>query len=101
MPGEAETEMAEPAYSIPLSNLFLRDEGDDKERHDRLMYHLASGDYFNMLATALGFLEESLKQHCVENPDLEAREIKLARELRADLRYLNENYRIAPKDQSN
>lgn len=94
MPDEAEVK--DTTYSISVSALFLRD--DEGERHDRLMYHISSGDYFNMVATILGFLEESLQQRATPEEELEARELKLARELREDLRYLNEHFCIQPKE---
>ena len=91
-----EAEVKASAYSISVSALFLRD--DEGERHDRLMYHISSGDYFNMVATILGFLEESLQQRSTPEAELEVREIKLARELREDLRYLNQHFCIQPKE---
>lgn len=76
----------------------MSDEEDNPTmRRQSLEYHIKTGDYFNTVATALGFLEESLKLHCVEDPALETKEIKLARQLREDLRFLDANYRIEPK----
>lgn len=98
---EEEAEITEErVYAIPLSNLFLRDVGETEEavRRERLEYHIKSGDYFNMVATVIGFLEESLKQHCAEDPALEAQEIAIAQNLRKDLMHMNENYRIEPKE---
>ena len=92
-------EMFEPRVSIDAARLFLSsDEVEDEDaKHARLTYHLESGDFFNTVATIVGFLEGSLIEHSTENPELAAHEVRLAQSLRRDLMFLNEHYRIEPK----
>ncbi|CAN5699322.1 hypothetical protein BH11PAT2_BH11PAT2_05270 [soil metagenome] len=58
--------------------------------------HIQSGDYFLFLATMVGILEELL-QRC-EQGTLTGDEKKYARELRHDLRYVQANYKIIPRE---
>jgi hypothetical protein len=53
-------------------------------------FHIRSGDYFSFLATMLGVLEDQLAD------EEECR--RLARELRNDLRYVQANYAIRPRE---
>ena len=42
-----------------------------EDRIERLSYHLQTGDYFPMLATILGFVEESVQEcSCVAKDEL-------------------------------
>lgn len=68
----------------------------------RLAFHIKSEDYFAVLTTALGFIEEKLVA-CVgtgEQSD-HVPEIALIRRMRHDLVLLHKEYRIAQKDLKN
>ena len=93
-------ETIESLQSTDLVSLFSQENGEEseEERRARLTFHLASGDFFNTVATLVGFLEGSLLEHSTENPQLTAQEVRLAQALRKDLMYLNEHYRIEPKN---
>lgn len=92
-------ETTEPHVSVDAASMFLSSDAVESEdaQHARLTYHLKSGDFFNTVATIVGFLEGSLIEHSTENPELAAQEVRLAQSLRRDLMYLNERYRIEPK----
>jgi hypothetical protein len=63
-----------------------------------LQYHLATGDYFFLLATILGFSEEALKNcHCNPTAVLAEEELELLSQMHRDLLYLQQNYRIVSK----
>lgn len=70
---------------------------EDATRIERLKFHIKTEDYFAMLATALGIVEEKLAT-CEQKEDKEnpfvSKEVKLLRSLRADLRYAHRHYRI-------
>lgn len=74
------------------------DESDIETRRERLIFHLKTGDYFAMLATILGFVEETLERAESKNLELAQKEAALARRLREDLIYLQEHYRIEEKN---
>ena len=70
------------------------------DRREKLLFHVQSGDYFGMLATALGFVEEKLNQSVCTNEEKKvilSDELLLVRNLRDDLRYLHDNFDIYPK----
>jgi hypothetical protein len=58
--------------------------------------HITSGDYFLFLATMVGIMEELL-QKC-EQGVVTGDYKKYARELRHDLRYVQANYKIVPRE---
>jgi hypothetical protein len=58
-------------------------------------FHIQTDDYFAFLATVMGFLEEALDK--CESELLSEQEVCMARELRNDLRYVQANYRIQPR----
>lgn len=75
------------------------DDAEAKKR-ERLLFHIQSGDYFGMLATALGFVEEALhpSARVTEGKGITpSEEALLVQDLRNDLRYLHNNYDICPK----
>lgn len=80
-----------------LSPLFytIRDAADDK-RIERLEFHVKSGDYFPMLATILGFVEETLTQ-CGKS-ELAERQYTLLKDVKKDLMHLHQKYDIKKKD---
>ncbi|KND50816.1 MAG: hypothetical protein AB202_00215 [Parcubacteria bacterium C7867-007] len=76
-------------YSTPTTTLIL----NDSPQH--IDFHIKTGDYFAFLATMMGFLEEALN-NC-ESELVSERERAMARELRHDLRYVQANYQITPR----
>ena len=58
---------------------------------------MKSGDYFALLATVTGFIEDTLAS-AEKNEPLKERELLLMRELKKDLMYLQEHYEIRPKN---
>ncbi|MEO6536540.1 MAG: hypothetical protein ABIT47_02495 [Candidatus Paceibacterota bacterium] len=58
--------------------------------------HIRSGDYFLFLATMVGIMEELLEK--CEQGELTGAGKKYARELRHDLRYVQANYKILPRE---
>lgn len=79
--------MSSPEYLIKSTIRVLRDSPE------RIDYHIRTGDYFSVLATMLGFLEETL----VPENETSAHMKALAHELRTDLRYVQANYAIVPR----
>lgn len=59
-------------------------------------FHIRNDDYFSFLATLMGFLEEALSRSEIQA--LCASEQKIAREMRHDLRYVQANYKIVPRE---
>lgn len=74
-------------YYIQSNTLVLRDSPQ------RIDYHIRTGDYFSVLATMVGFIEDALSS---ENGMTEEQKA-LAHELRTDLRYVQANYTIVPR----
>ena len=69
----------------------------EEERIERLSYHLQTGDYFPMLATVLGFVQESVQEcSCSSEDRLAPLERDVLKGTRHDLMYLHKNYRIVP-----
>ncbi len=67
-------------------------------RLERLKFHVNTGDYFPMLATILGFLEETVQEcKCGLTAEIVPVETKVVRDVRKDLSYLHHNYEIVPK----
>ncbi len=71
-----------------------------KDTPERIDYHIESGDYLPLLATMMGFMEEALQSNDSTAANERKTEIalKLARELRKDLRYVGANYHLLPRD---
>lgn len=74
-----------------------REPTSDEYSLERLTFHLETGDYFPMLATILGFLEETIieREHSSVS-ELISMETLVIRNVRKDLDYLHKNYRIIP-----
>jgi hypothetical protein len=71
-----------------------------EDRAERLSFHLSTGDYFPMLATILGFVQESVQDcACSADNELVPLETDVLRGTRDDLMYLHKNYRIVPINQ--
>jgi hypothetical protein len=77
-------------YLQTTESLVLRDSPE------HIDFHIQSGDYFAFLATMMGFMEEALSK--CESDLVSERERYLAHELRHDLRYIQANYRIMPRE---
>lgn len=69
------------------------------KKREKLLFHIHSGDYFGVLATALGFVEDALHSsvRVTGKRAAPSEEVLLVRDLRDDLRYLHDNYDICPK----
>ncbi|MES2668313.1 MAG: hypothetical protein V4644_01310 [Patescibacteria group bacterium] len=73
-----------------------------RDTPERIDYHVGKGDYLPLLATMMGFMEEALRN----NDDAAANDrkteiaLKLARELRQDLRYVGAHYELTPRGQA-
>lgn len=82
-------------YAEPLE---CEPESHDPERLKTLEFHIKSGDYFPLLATIMGFLEESVRE--CENGFLRIAPIEsdVVRQMRQDLIHLYKHYQITPKD---
>lgn len=72
-----------------------------RDTPERIEYHIKTGDYLPMVATIMGFMEEALLQ--TDSPAANERKIemalKLARELRQDLRYVNAHYNLIARNE--
>ncbi len=84
--------MNERVYALSPIFFTFRDAEDDR-RIERLEFHLNAGDYFPMLATILGFLQETAKDCAKDDVQYE-----LIKKVRKDLMHLHQNYRITKKD---
>lgn len=69
----------------------------EPERLRQLEYHIESGDYFPLLATVLGFLEEGMRECETGVLTLAPIEAEVIEGFRRDLIHLHKNYKIAPK----
>lgn len=70
-----------------------------RETPERIDYHIEKGDYLPLLATVMGFMEEALRNNDSHEANASKTEIalKLACELRADLRYVSAHYKLESK----
>ncbi len=86
------TENTVRTYLIESESQLFRD------TPDRIDYHIRSGDYIPLLATLMGFMEEALRNNdgSAVNREKTAMALKLAGELRQDLRYVSANYVFTP-----
>lgn len=75
----------------------MTDSGSDPERLRQLEFHIQSGDYFPLLATVLGFLEEGMRECETGTLTLAPVEAEVIENFRRDLIHLHKNYTIAPK----
>ncbi|MFA5877183.1 MAG: hypothetical protein WC880_02340 [Candidatus Paceibacterota bacterium] len=76
--------------------LILDDSQDTAEQLKQFVFHVENGDYFAMLATLLGFVEETASKLEEKDEAMKIAEMQIAR-LRKNLQYLHENYNITPK----
>ncbi len=93
-------------YHIPISYIVIRDmsvirtaPANDAFDEDSLRFHVESGDYFGVLAAALGFIEEKLEActACEGDATSQSPELLSVRRLRAEAQYLHTHYDICAK----
>ncbi|MEZ4104420.1 MAG: hypothetical protein R3B60_03990 [Candidatus Paceibacterota bacterium] len=83
-------------YIIKSPYWQVRDGDDNLENLDQLHFHVQAGDYFSTLATILGFVEEMIMEQDTKNAM--AYELKVLRQVKKDLLYLNANFDIKAKE---
>jgi len=89
--------MSDVGFPTITSNiLILQDSKDESGEIKQLIFHVENGDYFAMLSTLLGFVEETASKLEEKDEAMKIAEMQIAR-LRANLKYLHENYTITPK----
>ena len=76
--------------------LILDDSQDEAGQLKQFIFHIENGDYFAMLSTLLGFVEETANKLEEKDEAMKIAEMQIAR-LRQNLQYLHENYTITPK----
>ena len=69
----------------------------EKEKISRLLFHVHSADYFAYLSTVLGFVEEALLERTVAPEP----ELRLIRQMRSELAYLNDTFLLQEKPPQN
>jgi hypothetical protein len=90
--------MTSNSYPTDSRSWFFHDIVPEEHHLERLRFHLKTGDYFPLLATILGFLEETVKEcDCSAEAELAPMEARVIETVRKDLAYLNKNYHIVPK----
>lgn len=67
------------------------------ERLEQLKYHLETGDYFPLLSTIMGFMEEAMYECQTGTLTLAPMEAEVIRQMREDLIHLHNHYEIRPK----
>jgi len=75
----------------------MADTSEEPERLKELQFHLESGDYFPLLSTVLGFLEEGMRKCEMGVLAFAPIEADVLEKFRKDLIYLHKNYDIQPK----
>ncbi len=89
--------MGELEFPVIHSNILIIQDAEDAEGElKQLIFHVENGDYFAMLSTLLGFVEETAGKLQEKDEAMKIAEIQIAR-LRENLKYLHENYTITPK----
>jgi hypothetical protein len=86
--------MSETTFAKPFAEMDMSPEPKSLEQ---LEFHIKSGDYFPLLATVMGFLEESIR--ACENGFLTIvpMEAGLIEDVRKELLHLHQHYKIEPK----
>lgn len=64
--------------------------------HSRLLFHVEKGDYFAVIATLLGFVEDSARELQEKDEAMRIAENQIM-QLRQNLMFLQDNYNITPK----
>ncbi len=71
---------------------------EDDDRNARLRVHLDAGDYFSLLATIFGFVEDTCVEHERKGYKTAPMTSDAFQKLRGDLIYLQHHYRISKND---
>jgi len=69
----------------------------DADLRAHLERHIAHGDFFHLLATYFGFLEETAADPDAVSPELRSMQVTLARSVRANLQHLSKGYHVQPR----
>lgn len=89
--------MSELQFPDIQSNILILDDSQDEAGQlKQFIFHIDNGDYFAMLSTLLGFVEETANKLEEKDEAMKIAEMQIAR-LRHNLQYLHENYTITPK----
>lgn len=83
------------AFALPYE--CQEDTSSNPARLKELEFHIESGDYFPLLATVLGFLEEGMRQCETGSLDTAPVQATVIEDFRKDLIHLHKNYQIRPK----
>ncbi|MES2014488.1 MAG: hypothetical protein V4437_01590 [Patescibacteria group bacterium] len=86
-------------FQLPTiqSNVLILQDAAGNPRE--FIFHVENGDYFAMLATLLGFVEEAANKLEAEDEAMKIAASEIAR-LRENLIFLQANYKIEPKEKS-
>jgi hypothetical protein len=85
------------AFSKPLD---CEPATHEPARLQQLEFHIKSGDYFPLLATIMGFLEEGIRQ-CEDGfLTIAPIESEVIQNVRQDLLHLHKHYQIQPKQEA-
>ncbi len=85
------------SFSLTQSPTYI-DDALIRARRSQLEYHIDTGDFFLLLATLFGFLEETAADPESVPAELRQMQAELASTLRHDLQYLQQRYHIAPRE---
>ncbi|MHB1770050.1 MAG: hypothetical protein ACYCPH_03165 [Minisyncoccota bacterium] len=88
-----------PAVSGCLAQLACSAPEDDNQ-DARLRVHLDAGDYFSLLATIFGFVEDTCVEHERKGYGTAPMTSDVFQKLRGDLIYLQHHYHISKNDAS-
>ncbi|TSD05286.1 MAG: hypothetical protein Greene07147_607 [Parcubacteria group bacterium Greene0714_7] len=89
--------MSELQFPDSQTNILILDDSQDEALQlKQFIFHVENGDYFAMLSTLLGFVEETANKLEEKDEAMKIAEMQIAR-LRHNLQYLHENYNITPK----
>ncbi|HUQ29989.1 MAG TPA: hypothetical protein VM103_00495 [Candidatus Paceibacterota bacterium] len=93
LPSFSGTRSALPA---PNASQWVYHDLPEHERLAHLRYHIQTGDYFAVLATVFGFIEEALEE--APHKEDAALSPRLMRSIRKDLQFAGAHCRIVPKN---
>lgn len=81
-------------YAIVSPYWIIRD--GEREREERLAFHIERGDYFPFLATVVKMLGETAGTYG-QPVEVALQQSTFAEDMRKDLLYLHEHYEIRPR----
>lgn len=89
--------MNTPASDVPADIVIIDTTGEPNTVSvNNFDFHVKNGDYFAMIATLLGFVEETTQKLKEKDEAMKIAEAQIMA-LRKNLLYLQENYKIEPK----